>query len=109
MIAVQPLVGVVWVKEQTRRADGEPPALTERHHEIMAPFRKRLRVFLHFSKAGARREGLTPQQQQRLLAVQGARGPAWTSMGSRSDFRQLQRHSAVGPVTRAARMGLVRR
>ena len=109
MIGAQPLVDVARVKEQSRRVDGEPRALTKRDYEILASFRKRLRAFLHFSEAEARRQGLTPQQHQLLMAVQGARGPAWTTVGSLSDFLQLKQHSVVGLVNRAAIMGLVRR
>ena len=64
---------------------------------------------MHFSEAEARRQGLTPQQHQLLLAVQAARGAAWATVGSLSDFLQLTQHSVVGLVNRAAIMRLVRR
>ncbi len=96
-------------KGLSRRVDGEPPTLTKRDYEILASFRKRLRAFLHFSEAEARRQGLTPQQHRLLLAVQGARGATWTTVGSLSDFLQLKQHSVVGLINRATIMELVRR
>ena len=83
--------------------------LTKRDYEVLAYFRRRLRGFLYFSEKQARREGLTPQQHQLLLAIQGTPGREWATVGELSEFLQLKNHSVVGLINRAESLGLVRR
>lgn len=83
--------------------------LTKHDFEVLAVFRKEIRAFLYFSEEQARQQGLTPQQHQLLLAIQGTPGRSWATVGELSDFLQLRNHSVVGLVNRAEAMGLVRR
>lgn len=89
-----------------RRTGGE---LTSRDYQTLAQFRRRMRAFVHFSEAQARRQGLTPQQHQLLLAVRGMPDREWATIGELSDFLQLKNHSVVGLVNRAVSLGLVSR
>ena len=84
-----------------------PTTLTKRDYEILANFRARLRNFLHFSEEEARREGLTPQQHQLLLAVQGSPGRTWATVSELSECLQVKNHSTVGLINRMVEVGLV--
>ncbi|NMP23257.1 MarR family winged helix-turn-helix transcriptional regulator [Sulfobacillus harzensis] len=95
--------------KEGHRLDQNPEALTKRDFEVLASFRKQLRAFLYFSEEEARRQDLTPQQHQLLLAIQGTPGRAWATVGELSDFLQLKNHSVVGLINRAELMGLVQR
>lgn len=86
-----------------------PTTLTQRDYEILANFRARLRNFLHFSEDEARREGLTPQQHQLLLAVQGSHGRNWSTVNELSESLQVKNHSTVGLINRMVESGLVSR
>ncbi|MCZ8516664.1 hypothetical protein O9H85_30635 [Paenibacillus filicis] len=46
-------------------------ALPKSVYEQLAEFRYTLRKFIHFSETAARDVGLTPQQHQLILAIQG--------------------------------------
>ena len=92
----------------TRPADA-PPALTKADYALLAEFRYNLRKFLGFSEAAATRHGLTPQQYQALLAIQGYPGREWVTVGELAEQMQVRHHSAVGLVDRMAKLGLVRR
>lgn len=83
--------------------------LTSRDYQTLAQFRRRLRAFVHFSESQARRQGLTPQQHQLLLAVRGMPDREWATISELSEFLQLKNHSVVGLVNRAVSMGLVAR
>ncbi len=82
--------------------------LGDRDYLALAEFRRALRHFLRFSEDAAKREGLTPNQHQLLLAIRGTPGeaPTLTDVAARL---QLQHNSVVELVDRAARGGLVRR
>jgi Transcriptional regulators len=83
--------------------------LSKADYELLAEFRYNLRKFLGFSEAAAARHGLTPQQYQALLAIQGFPGRERVTVGELAEQMQVRHHSAVGLVDRMAKLGLVRR
>jgi DNA-binding MarR family transcriptional regulator len=83
--------------------------LDDRDYRALASFRHALRLFLRFSEDAARREGLTPNQHQLLLAIRGFPGDDAPTIGDVAEHLQLQHHSAVELVTRAGESGLVKR
>ncbi len=85
------------------------PTLIKEDFELLAEFRYALRKFLGFSEAAAKAQGLTPQQYQALLAIQGYPGRTWVTIGELAEQMQVKHHSAVGLVDRIAKLGLVRR
>lgn len=89
------------------RAETVP--LSKADYELLAEFRYNLRKFLGFSEAAAAGQGLTPQQYQVLLAIQGFPGRERVTIGELAEQMQVRHHSAVGLVDRMARLGLVRR
>lgn len=83
--------------------------LTEAEYQALAEFRHALRIFLRFSEEAARREGLTPNQHQLLLAIRGfpeVHSPTITDL---AELLQLQHHSVVELVDRAVDAHLVKR
>ncbi len=85
---------------------------TTRDQSIMrdlAQFRYALRKFLRFSENAARRCGVTPQQHQLLLGVQGFTGRGSATVSELAEFLQERHHSVVGLIERAEQNGLVRR
>ncbi len=85
------------------------PDLTDEDYRALAAFRRELRRFLHFSEQSARAAGLEPQQHQLLLALRGLAADCPASVGGVADWLQIQHHSAVELVDRAAEHGLVAR
>lgn len=85
------------------------PPLNKADYELLAEFRYNLRKFLGFSEAAAAEHGLTPQQYQALLAIQGFPGREWVTVGELAEQMQVRHHSAVGLVDRMEKLGLVRR
>jgi DNA-binding MarR family transcriptional regulator len=84
------------------------PELSDGDYRALARFRHALRAFLRFSEDAAREAGLTPHQHQMLLAIRGWAGPAAApSIRDLADQLQLQHHSVVELVDRAAEAGLV--
>lgn len=77
--------------------------------ETLAEFRYALRQFLRFSEHAARRAGLSPQQHQLLLAIKGMPGRDWAVVTELAERLQMSHHAAVALITRAQRLGLVRR
>jgi DNA-binding MarR family transcriptional regulator len=75
----------------------------------LAAFRKALRRFIRFAEVGAKEVGLTPQQHQVLLAVQGHIDRDWASVGELAESLQLEHHATVGLVNRCQAAGLVNR
>lgn len=75
----------------------------------LAHFRYSLRKFLRFSEDAARRHGVTPQQHQLMLGVQGFTGRNTATISELAEFLQARHHSVVGLVERAEQSGLVRR
>jgi DNA-binding MarR family transcriptional regulator len=88
-------------------AKSEP--LSKSQYETLASFRYALRRFLHFSEAAAHAAGITPQQHQALLAIQGFPGRDSVTIGELAERLQLRHHSAVGLVDRLASETLVAR
>ncbi|HEY0967023.1 MAG TPA: MarR family transcriptional regulator [Opitutaceae bacterium] len=87
----------------------KPPALTKADYELLARFRYTLRKFLGFSEAAATSRGVTPQQYQALLAIEGFPGRNWVTVGDLAEQMQIAHHSAVGLVNRMETLRLVRR
>jgi DNA-binding MarR family transcriptional regulator len=77
--------------------------------ETLAAFRYALRRFLRFSERAAAQYGLTPQQHQALLAIQGFPGRDRITITDLAERLQLAHHSVVGLVDRLVRQGLVTR
>lgn len=68
-----------------------------------------LRKFLGFSEAAAVSHGLTPQQYQALLSIQGFPGRDWVTISELAEQMQIAHHSAVGLTDRMEALRLVRR
>jgi DNA-binding MarR family transcriptional regulator len=78
-------------------------------YEDLLALRTGLRRFVRWSEQQAEGAGLTPAQQQLLLAIRGhpdRRGP---TVGEVADYLLLRHHSAVGLVDRAVAAKLVKR
>lgn len=93
----------------SRRREGKEAARAEAMVRSLARFRYALRKFLRFSENAARSCGVTPQQHQLLLGIQGFSGRGQASVGELAEFLQERHHSVVGLVERAEQSGLVRR
>lgn len=91
------------------RAAKSIAALTKEDYELLAQFRYTLRKFLGFSEAAALEHGVTPQQYQVLLAIEGFPGRNWVTIGELAEQMQVAHHSAVGLVDRMEALKLVRR
>ena len=83
--------------------------LSKADYEALAEFRYALRKFLGFSEAAASEHGVTPQQYQALLAIEGFPGRNWVTIGELAEQLRTAHHSAVGLVDRMETMGLVKR
>lgn len=92
-----------------RAAIKAPTTLNKADYELLAEFRYTLRKFLGFSEAVALEHGVTPQQYQVLLAIQGFPGREWVTVGELAEQMQVAHHSAVGIVDRMETLRLVRR
>jgi DNA-binding MarR family transcriptional regulator len=97
----------VVVVVQDEGAGSEP--LTKQDFEALARFRFGIRRYLRFSEEAVRRDGLTPQQYQLLLALKGFPGREWATVRELADRLQLRHHSVVELVDRAQGQGLVER
>ena len=83
--------------------------LSKADYEALAEFRYALRKFLGFSEASAAEHGVTPQQYQALLAIEGFPGRNWVTIGELAEQMRVAHHSAVGLVDRMEAMRLVKR
>lgn len=83
--------------------------LGKRDYETLAEFRYALRKFLGFSEEAASQHGVTPQQYQALLAIEGFPGRNWVTIGELAEQMRIAHHSAVGLVDRMEALRLVRR
>jgi len=97
----------VVVTVRDKGAGSEP--LTKQDFEALARFRFGIRRYLRFSEEAVRRDGLTPQQYQLLLALKGFPGREWATVRELADRLQLRHHSVVELVDRAQGQGLVER
>ena len=77
-------------------------------YAALAEFRHAIRRFQSFSEARAGEIGLTPQQDQALLAIRGS-APDEATVGRVAERRILKPHSATGLVNRLEALGLVTR
>ena len=83
--------------------------LTKSDYELLAEFRYTLRSFLHFSEQAASEHGLTPQQYQALLAIEGFPGRNSITIGELAGQLQVVHHSAVGLADRLEALSLIPR
>ena len=96
--------------DMTGEADGAAAVpLSKRDFEALAQFRFGIRRYLRFSEETVRRDGLTPQQYQLLLALKGFPGRDWATVREVAERLQLRHHSVVELVDRAQTEGLVER
>src|SRR5690348_3951627 len=77
--------------------------------ESIAAFRYAIRKFLRFSEQAARRERITPQQHQLLLAIKGFPGRDRATVSELAERLQMRQHSMVGLIDRTEAQGMVRR
>jgi DNA-binding MarR family transcriptional regulator len=77
--------------------------------EALAQFRYALRRFLHFSEEAATEAGLTPQQHQLLLQIQGTPQSEVASIGYLAERLVLRHNSVVELSNRCEKAGLVTR
>jgi DNA-binding MarR family transcriptional regulator len=84
-------------------------SLSKADYEALAEFRYALRKFLGFSETAASKFGVTPQQYQALLAIEGFPGRNWVTIGELAEQMRVAHHSAVGLVDRMEVMRLVKR
>lgn len=75
--------------------------------QALAEFRYTLRRFLHFSEEAAARSGLTAQQHQLLLQIDGAPAGTATTIGYLADRLSLRHHSVVELGDRSEEAGLL--
>lgn len=87
--------------------DHASPKLTKADYELLAEFRYTLRHFLHFSEQAASEHGLTPQQYQALLAIEGFPGRNSITIGELAGQLQVVHHSAVGLADRLEALSLI--
>ena len=83
--------------------------LTKADYELLAAFRYALRKFLGFSENAAIANGVSPQQYQTLLAIEGFPGRNWVTVGELAKQMRIAHHSAVGMVDRMEGLGLLKR
>lgn len=84
-------------------------SISKAEFEALAEFRYTLRQFLRFSEEAAQEVGLTPQQHQALLAIEGFPGRSQVTVGELAERLQIRHHSAVGLIDRLESQELVAR
>jgi DNA-binding MarR family transcriptional regulator len=80
---------------------------SNRDYRRLLALRTGLRLFLRWSEAQAKAQGLTPTQHQLLLAIRGHPDPTGPTVGEVAEYLVIRHNSAVGLVDRAAAAGLV--
>ena len=93
------------MSDQKKSSEG----LAKDDYELLAEFRYTLRKFLGFSEAMAVKHGVTAQQYQALLAIEGFPGRNWVTVGELAEQLRTTHHSAVGLIDRMEMLRLVRR
>jgi DNA-binding MarR family transcriptional regulator len=93
--------------DSSRRRSKTDEAAGDVDYMALAQFRFELRKFLAFSEAAARKQKLTPQQHQALLAIKGFSGGDTASVGDLADRLLIRHHTAVELVDRMTKLGLV--
>lgn len=91
------------------RADAPVSEFQKEDYTQLAEFRYRLRKFLGFSESAAIAHGVSAQQYQAMLAIQGSPGKDWLSVGELAEQMQVAHHSAGGLVKRMESQNLVRK
>ena len=84
-------------------------AIRKSEYQALAEFRYALRQFLRFSVQAAESVGLTPEQHQAMLAIQGFPGRQQITISELAERLQIRHHSAVGLVDRLSAQGLLLR
>jgi DNA-binding MarR family transcriptional regulator len=82
---------------------------SDQEYQDQADFRAALRRFLRFSEDQCRNQGITPQQQQLLLAVRGHAEYPGVTIGQVAEALQIRHHSASLLVDRTVKRGLLER
>lgn len=77
--------------------------------EKLSEFRHQVRRFLRFSEDLCRSNKVTPLQYLMLLHIKGYPDREWATIGEIADRLQAAHHGVVALVTRAEKIGLVRR
>ncbi|HEV7126688.1 MAG TPA: MarR family transcriptional regulator [Ktedonobacterales bacterium] len=100
--------------QQTRQTTGGTrgeggQSITKGEFEAIAAFRYAIRKFLRFSEQAARKEGITPQQHQLMLALKGFPGRDIATVTELAERLQMRQHSMVGLIDRTEGQGFVRR
>ena len=88
---------------------GPSAPMSKAEFEAIASFRYAIRKFLRFSEQAARREHVTPQQHQLLLAIKGFPSRDYATVSELAERLQMRQHSMVGLIDRTESQGLVRR
>jgi DNA-binding MarR family transcriptional regulator len=83
--------------------------ITMTEYQALGEVRYQIRRFLHFSEQMARGAGLEPQQHQLLLALKSLPGDQGATVSTLAERLQIQHHSAVELINRAADRDLVAR
>jgi DNA-binding MarR family transcriptional regulator len=83
--------------------------LSKEVYEYLAEFRYQLRKFQKFSEAAARSQGITPQQHQLILAIQGFPKRCVVTTSELAERLQITHHACVGLIDRCVEVGLVTR
>jgi PAS domain S-box-containing protein len=83
--------------------------LSKMNLEALAGFRYELRRFVRSSEEAARRVGLTPQQYQCLLAIEGFPQRDCVNMTELAERMQIRHHTGVGLVDRLIEQKLASR
>ena len=78
-------------------------------YRALADFRFAIRRFRAFSETAAAAAGLSPQQHQALLTIQGVSGDTGVPIGVLAARLLVRQHTAVELVNRLERSGLARR
>jgi DNA-binding MarR family transcriptional regulator len=88
--------------------DGKGP-ISKDEFEAIAALRYAMRKFVRFSEQAARKEHITPQQHQLLLAIKGYPDRDYATVSELAERLQMRQHSMVGLIDRTEAQGLVRR
>src|SRR5687767_4670171 len=83
--------------------------MTKSDFEALAAFRRALRQFLWYAEESAQAAGISGQKYQALLAIKGAPGRDYITVGEIAEALLIKHNSAVELVDRLAKRGFVRR
>jgi DNA-binding MarR family transcriptional regulator len=91
------------------KRDRSEPTIAKAEYEELATFRYLLRRFLHFSEKAVKAVGMTLQQHEAMLAIQGFPGRDYVTVRELAERLQVRHNAAVGLVNRLAAEELVER